>query len=76
MADGLRSHQIFVASSITSAWTSTSTSLRYSEALAKVSGIPVLGNSLKTARRYEHSPERWPCQNGEDVDSASRCGRK
>ncbi len=39
-------------------------------------GSPVRGSSSNTLRRYDLRPEFSPRQNGDDVLSANRCGRK
>ena len=36
----------------------------------------VRGNRSKTLQRYDLNPVFMPIQNGEFVESASRCGRK
>ena len=42
----------------------------------KECGIPVRGIDSKTTLRYDLSPVFRPCQNGELVDRAKRCGMK
>src|SRR5215472_16545438 len=69
---GRRSHHNLVSSSISPAPTRMSTWRRYSPQLAKRSGVPVRGNSSKSARRKDLSPVFSPSQNGEEVDIASR----
>ncbi len=73
---GRISHHIFVPSSISPALTSTSRWRWNSAKLSNRSGRPVRGSSFQTARRYDLRPVLIPCQNGDDVLSASRCGRK
>ena len=73
---GRMSHQSLVASSITPAPTRTSTCRRYSPHPANSSGIPVLGRARHTDVRYDFNPVSLPCQKGEDVDRARRCGMK
>ena len=44
--------------------------------LENVSGMLVRGNLSNTFVRYDLRPVFMPSQNGELVESASRCGRK
>ena len=67
-AEGRRSHQILVASSITPAFTSTSTVRAYSSQPAKRPGRPVRGSSCEMASRQLLRPVSSPSQNGEEVE--------
>ena len=73
---GRRSHQIFLPLSMQCSSTSVFDVLSYSLHDWKWSGMPVRGKRRNTVVRNDFSPVSRPIQNGELVDSASRCGRK
>src|SRR5262249_13401245 len=73
---GRTSHQIFLALSMQLVRTSRLTKFSKSDHDENVSGMFVRGNRSKTLQRYDFRPVFIPIQNGELVESASRCGRK
>src|SRR5882672_11952942 len=73
---GRTSHQIFFGLSMQCSCTSRLVKFSYSLHDSKCSGIPVRGNLRKTVVRNDLSPVLRPIQNGELVESASRCGTK
>ena len=56
----------------------TSRLMKFSYSLqdSKTSGMPVRGKRRKTVVRNDFKPVLRPIQNGELVESASKCGRK
>ena len=73
---GRTSHQIRLALSMQLVRISRLTRFSKSAQLVNVSGMLVRGNLSNTLQRYDLSPVFIPSQNGELVESASRCGRK
>ena len=73
---GRTSHQIFFALSMQLVRTSRLTKFSKSAHDVNVSGMFVRGKRSKTLQRYDFRPVFMPIQNGELVESASRCGRK
>ena len=56
--------------------TSVSSMFSYSPYDCSTGGMPVRGKLRKITERYDLSPVRRPCQNGELVESASTCGSR
>src|SRR5215510_16298703 len=73
---GRTSHQIFLPLSMQLVLTSRLTKLSNCSGESKDSGMDVRGNRSKTFVRKLFNPLLRPSQNGEFVESASRCGRK
>src|SRR5271167_2652776 len=73
---GRTSHQIFLPLSMQFSFTSRFTKFSYALHDSNVSGIPVRGKRRNTVVRNDFRPVFLPIQNGELVESASRCGRK
>src|SRR5208282_3369719 len=73
---GRTSHQIFLPLSMQFSLISKLIKFSYALHESKNSGIPVLGNLRNTVVRNDFSPVLRPIQNGELVESASRCGTK
>src|ERR1051325_7033665 len=73
---GRTSHQIFFPVSMQLSFTSKFTKFSYSLHDSNCSGIPVRGNLRNTVVRNDFNPVFRPIQNGELVESASKCGRK
>src|SRR6202047_169258 len=73
---GRTSHQIFLPLSMQFSLTSRFTKFSYALHDSNCSGTPVRGNLRKTAVRKDFNPVFLPIQNGELVESASKCGRK
>src|SRR5690242_2039939 len=73
---GRTSHQIFLPLSMQCSFTSRLTKFSYALHDSNCSGTPVRGNRRKTVVRKDFSPVFRPIQNGELVESASKCGRK
>ena len=70
------SHQIFDGSVTIPVSASTCSSSCQSFQLSKISGSPERGRSPMMIGRNAFSPVSCPSQNGDDDDSASRCGMK
>src|SRR5215470_18516091 len=71
---GRTSHQIFFPVSMQFSLTRRLTKFSYALQDSNCSGTPVRGNRRKTVVRNDFSPVLRPIQNGELVESASRCG--
>src|SRR5256885_444133 len=73
---GRTSHQIFLPVSMQFNFTNRLTKFSYALHDSNSSGTPVRGNRRKTVVRNDFRPVLRPIQNGELVESASRCGKK
>src|SRR5262249_34638765 len=73
---GRTSHQIFLPLSMQLSRTSRFTKFSYALHDSNNSGTPVRGNRRNTVVRKDFRPVFRPIQNGELVESDSRCGRK
>src|SRR5215475_12357705 len=73
---GRTSHQIFFPLSMQLRRTSKFTKFSYALQDSNSSGTPVRGNRRNTVVRKDLSPVLRPIQNGELVESDSRCGKK
>src|SRR3984957_7946591 len=73
---GRTSHQIFFPLSIEFSLTSKLTKFSYALHDSNCSGTPVRGKRRNRVVRYDLRRVLRPIQNGERVESASRCGRK
>ena len=76
LADGRRSHQIFDGSVTIPVSASTPSNSCQSFQLSKISGSPERGKSPMMIGRNAFSPVSCPSQNGDDDESARRCGMK
>src|SRR3954471_18268756 len=73
---GRTSHQIFLPLSIQFSFTSRFRKFSYALHDSNCSGTPVRGKRRNTVVRNDFNPVLRPIQNGELVESASKCGRK
>src|SRR5580658_4263045 len=73
---GRTSHQIFLPLSMQFNFTSRLMKFSYALHDSNTSGIPVRGKRRNTVVRNDFRPVLRPIQNGELVESASKCGKK
>src|SRR3989442_1887165 len=76
MGCGRTSHQIFLPLSMQFSFTRRFTKFSYALHDSNCSGTPVRGNLRNTVVRKDFKSVYLPIQNGELVESASKCGRK